>query len=153
MDNVSLTTPALLFPAISLLLLAYTNRFLVLAQLIRDLANKIRPDNQEITERQINNLSHRVKLIIWMQSLGVISFLLCAVTMTLLYMGLTRPGHILFGLSLLCMVGSLLISLKEVTISGMALNIQLEYLHRDTQIIRSPGSEGPITIRGRETGK
>lgn len=135
MDTVNLTTPALLFPAISLLLLAYTNRFLVLAQLIRDLANKMRPENQEVTERQLNNLERRVQLIIWMQSLGVISFLLCTVTMTLLYLGWDRSGHLLFGLSLLCMVGSLLISLREITISGMALNIQLENMHRASRII------------------
>lgn len=139
MDAVSLTTPALLFPAISLLLLAYTNRFLVLAQLIRDLSNKIRPENQEITERQIRNLAHRVQLIIWMQSLGVISFLLCTVTMTLLYLGWERSGHLLFGLSLLSMVGSLLISLKEITISGMALNIQLGHL----QLAQQDGSRPP----------
>lgn len=139
MDAVNLTTPALLFPAISLLLLAYTNRFLVLAQLIRDLSNKMRPENQEITARQIRNLAHRVQLIIWMQSLGVISFLLCAVTMTLLYLGWERSGHALFGLSLLCMVGSLVISLKEITISGMALNIQLENL----KLSQQEGEEPP----------
>lgn len=133
MDAVNLTTPALLFPAISLLLLAYTNRFLVLAQLIRELATKIRPENQEVTERQINNLARRVQLIIWMQSLGVISFLLCAVTMTALYLGWDRSGHLLFGLSLLSMVGSLVISLHEITISGMALNIQLEDMHKATR--------------------
>lgn len=131
MTDVSLTTPALLFPAISLLLLAYTNRFLVLAQLIRELTNKIRPENREITRRQIANLRRRVQLIIWMQGLGVLSFLLCAVTMTFLYLGWEHLGNSLFGLSLLAMVLSLLLSLKEIAISGKALEIQLEDLERN----------------------
>jgi hypothetical protein len=126
MSDVSLSTPALLFPAISLLLLAYTNRFLVLAQLIRELANKINPENCDVTQRQISNLRVRVQLIIWMQGLGVFSFLLCAVTMTLLYLGWDHLGHLVFGLSLLTMVASLMVSLKEIAISGDALKIQLE---------------------------
>lgn len=126
MSDVSLSTPALLFPAISLLLLAYTNRFLVLAQLIRELANKINPENCDVTQRQISNLRVRVQLIIWMQGLGVFSFLLCAVTMTLLYLGWDHLGHFVFGLSLLTMVASLMVSLKEIAISGDALKIQLE---------------------------
>lgn len=130
MTDVSLTTPALLFPAISLLLLAYTNRFLVLAQLIRELANKMRPENREATQRQINNLRLRVQLIIWMQGLGVLSFLLCALSMTLLYLGWEYWGNSLFGLSLLAMVLSLIVSLKEIAISGKALEIQLEDLER-----------------------
>lgn len=126
MSDVNLSTPALLFPAISLLLLAYTNRFLVLAQLIRDLSNKINSDNKDVTHRQISNLRERVQLIIWMQGLGVLSFLLCAVTMTLLYLGWEHLGHWVFGMSLLVMVASLIVSLKEIAISGDALKIQLE---------------------------
>jgi hypothetical protein len=37
MNQLSLTTPALLFSAISLLLLAYTNRFLAYASVVRNL--------------------------------------------------------------------------------------------------------------------
>lgn len=128
MSDVSLSTPALLFPAISLLLLAYTNRFLVLAQLIRDLSNKINSENKDVMHRQISNLRARVHLIIWMQGLGVLSFLLCAVTMTLLYLGWERLGHWIFGMSLLVMVASLIVSLKEIAISGDALKIQLEHM-------------------------
>ncbi len=126
MSDVNLSTPALLFPAISLLLLAYTNRFLVLAQLIRDLANKINSENKDVTHRQISNLRVRVQLIIWMQGLGVLSYLLCAVTMTLLYLGWEHLGHWVFGMSLLVMVASLIVALKEIAISGDALKIQLE---------------------------
>jgi Protein of unknown function (DUF2721). len=44
--EINLTTPALLFPAISLLLLAYTSRFLALAALMRELhvRYKTQPD-------------------------------------------------------------------------------------------------------------
>ena len=93
-----LTTPALLFPAISLLLLAYTNRFLVLGQLIRDLANRINEQNRQVLYPQIDNLRQRVRQIIWMQALGVSSFILCTITMILLYLKQAQAGHLLFGL-------------------------------------------------------
>lgn len=133
-----LTTPALLFPAISLLLLAYTNRFLVLGQLIRDLSTKITPENQERMLRQLEILGRRVRLIIWMQALGVFSFLCCAVTMFMLYLGWKHVAHGLFGFSLLCMVTSLLVSLAEIRISGHALAVQLENLHAGWRVPLSP---------------
>lgn len=123
-----LTTPALLFPAISLLLLAYTNRFLVLGQLIRDLANRINEQNRQVLYPQIDNLRQRVRQIIWMQALGVSSFILCTITMILLYLKQAQAGHLLFGLSLLSMVGSLVFSLNEIRISGRALDVQLSAL-------------------------
>lgn len=65
--HVSLTTPALLFPAISLLLLAYTNRFFALAALIRQLSSGDKPVHQD----QIKNLSQRIRIIRRMQEAGV----------------------------------------------------------------------------------
>ena len=76
-----LTTPALLFPAISLLLLAYTNRFLVLAQLIRELHSSDRDYFQSMVQRQIANLRQRIALIRLMQALGVSSFIVCTLSM------------------------------------------------------------------------
>ncbi|MDO9420521.1 MAG: DUF2721 domain-containing protein [Herminiimonas sp.] len=122
-----LTTPALLFPAISLLLLAYTNRFLVTAQLIRQLHVKYKDDRarDEVT-RQISNLRQRVLLIQRMQAMGVVSFLLCALSMLLVFIELIPIAKVIFGLSIFMLVLSLLVSLHEITISTKAIEIEME---------------------------
>ncbi|AMC99110.1 MULTISPECIES: DUF2721 domain-containing protein [Halomonas] len=122
----TLTTPALLFPAISLLLLAYTNRFLVLAQLIRKLAEEERSLHQDATTRQILLLRRRISLTKRMQVAGVLSFLLCTLSMFALFLSLELLGMILFGASLVTLSVSLVYSLWEVTISTNALNVQLQ---------------------------
>ncbi|MCU5782034.1 hypothetical protein MA04_01334 [Alcanivorax balearicus MACL04] len=126
----SLTTPALLFPAISLLLLAYTNRFLVLAQLIRKLADEEKAQHEEVATRQIELLHKRVVLTQRMQVAGVLSFLLCTLSMFALYLHQEMPGVVLFGASLISLSLSLIFSLWEVLISTNALNVQLETLRR-----------------------
>ena len=123
-----LTTPALLFPAISLLLLAYTNRFLVLAQLIRQLHGQSPQQHQEIVIRQIANLRHRIVLTKAMQGLGVLSFILCSLSMLFLFIELNPLAKLSFGLSLLLLVLSLLVSLYEIMISTKAIEIELEDL-------------------------
>jgi len=122
-----LTTPALLFPAISLLLLAYTNRFLVLAQLIRQLHSQ-RQTKTDMVSRQISNLRTRLTLIKAMQGMGVLSFLLCALSMLLIFLKLTMPAEWIFVASLLLLVLSLLCSLLEIAISTKAIEIELEDL-------------------------
>lgn len=122
-----LTTPALLFPAISLLLLAYTNRFLVLAQLIRQLHNQ-RQTKTEMVIRQISNLRNRLTLIKAMQGLGVLSFLLCALSMLLIFLKLIIAAEWIFAISLGLLVLSLLCSLLEIAISTRAIEIELEDL-------------------------
>lgn len=122
-----LTTPALLFPAISLLLLAYTNRFLVLAQLIRQLHGN-REVVSDMVMRQIHNLRHRLFLIKAMQGLGVLSFLLCALSMFLIFLKQNFPAEIMFGVSIALLFLSLLCSLLEIMISTKAIEIELEDL-------------------------
>ncbi|MFC3282459.1 DUF2721 domain-containing protein [Litchfieldella rifensis] len=122
----TLTTPALLFPAISLLLLAYTNRFLTLAQLIRKLADQERSNHHDVTTRQILLLRKRITLTKRMQVAGVLSFLLCTLSMFALFLSLELFGMILFGTSLISLSISLVFSLWEVMISTNALNVQLQ---------------------------
>ncbi|NJM93746.1 MAG: DUF2721 domain-containing protein [Cytophagales bacterium] len=123
--NIDLTTPALLFPAISLLLLAYTNRFLTLASLIRSLHDKYlaTPDEQIIV--QIKNLKLRVTLIKQMQAAGIASLFLCVLCMFILFWGKVFLGQLVFGASLVLMMVSLALSFREIQISINALNIQL----------------------------
>ena len=121
-----LTTPALLFPAISLLLLAYTNRFLVLAQLIRKLKEMDTEEDHALIERQLSALRKRIVLTKRMQAFGVLSFLLCTVSMFLLFLELESPGVIAFGISLVLLSLSLVYSLWEIQISTNAINVELE---------------------------
>ncbi|MGF2736241.1 DUF2721 domain-containing protein [Marinobacter sp. DUT-1] len=120
-----LTTPALLFPAISLLLLAYTNRFLVLAQLIRQLKQMDSEDDHALIARQIGMLRKRIVLTKRMQTFGVLSFFLCTVSMFLLFLGSEMPGIVAFGTSLVLLSLSLLYSLYEIQISTNAINVEL----------------------------
>ncbi|MGK7932951.1 MAG: DUF2721 domain-containing protein [Microcystaceae cyanobacterium] len=137
MDTIALTTPALLFPAISLLLLAYTNRFLVIAQLIRELHQQHMQTYSEITRRQIFNLRKRVKLIKWMQIFGVLGFFLCTISMLSLFLNKKDLGAIAFAISLGSMGISLLLSLYEVSISINALNIALSDMEKERQTFKS----------------
>jgi hypothetical protein len=123
--NFTLTTPALLFPAISLLLLAYTNRFLSLANLVRNLYDRYRKEPQEKLLIQIHNLNVRIKIIRSMQLLGVLSFFLCVFTMGLLFFEFTLFGEIAFAVSLLLLLLSLALSARELWISADALEVQL----------------------------
>lgn len=122
----TLTTPALLFPAISLLLLAYTNRYLTLAGLIRDLCDRKNSKSDTLILGQIKNLRKRIYLIRNMQLFGVVSFFLCVVTMLLLFLQLGLPGEITFTLSLASLLISLALSIREISISIGALEIQLD---------------------------
>ncbi|MGB3464311.1 MAG: DUF2721 domain-containing protein [Cyclobacteriaceae bacterium] len=123
---ISLTTPALLFPAISLLLLAYTNRFLSIATLIRQLhAKYLENPEKGVVYGQIANLRQRLQLIRLMQVTGVLSFFLCVVSMILIFQELELAGGYIFGLSLILLLFSLGILLKELFISTKALELEL----------------------------
>lgn len=128
--EMTLTTPALLFPAISLLLLAYTNRFLTLASLIRELHRnyKTTPEERDIITAQLSNLRYRVKVIRNMQIYGVMSFFSCVVSMFALFLRQARVGEWVFALSLVLLMISLALSLREVQISVDALNYRLSDL-------------------------
>jgi len=123
--EITLTTPALLFPAISLLLLAYTNRFLAIASLIRNLYSKYQKDPDRVLAAQIKNLRLRVLLIRNMQVMGVTSLLLCVVCMFVLFAGKILIGKWIFAISLTLLILSLALSIVEIQISVKALNIQL----------------------------
>ncbi len=124
----NLGTPALLFPALSLLLLAYTNRFLTLADLIRKLHDQLKSGGPGQLIAQIRNLQKRIRLIKSMQIFGVLSLLLCVITMFLVFFGAVFASELLFAMSLISMIISLTQSLRELSISVDALSVQLEDL-------------------------
>ncbi len=124
--DMTITTPSLLFPAISLLMLAYTNRFVTLAGVIRQLSNLENASSRDIVIRQIENLRLRMSVIRLMQAFGVLSFVFCTLSMFALLLQLTLAGTYLFAASLILLVISLLFSFYEVNISNNAINIELE---------------------------
>ena len=124
--DISINTPALLFPAISLIMLAHTNRFLALSSVIRNLYEKYeKGERQDILYGQIKNLRYRLKLIKNMQALGVVSFISCIVTMYFIYIDKMTLSHFFFAFSLISFVASLFVSLLEIQKSSKALELQL----------------------------
>ena len=124
--EITINKPALLFPAISLLMLAYTNRFLALASLIRNLhSNYKNHTDKEGVLKQIKNLRLRLKLIRQMQLFGVLSLFLCVLSMFFVYERFNFWANFLFAFSLIAMLVSLFLSLYEIQISTRALEIEL----------------------------
>jgi len=128
--SLDITTPALLFPAITLLLLAYTNRFVALATLARGLRKRYKESSEVSTTvlGQIKNLKARLLLIRNMQAFGIASFISCVSSMVLMYLGRQLLADYIFGLSLFLLLGSLILSFVETQISTRAINIELSDL-------------------------
>jgi len=126
-----LTTPALLFSTISLLLLAYTNRFLGLASIIRKLHSDHKESPSQVFVQEIDNLSRRIRLIRDMQTLGVLSILMCTICMGTLFVGFIEFGKLIFGASLVLMCLSLVLSLIEIRMSVGALDVHLRDMRND----------------------
>jgi hypothetical protein len=126
MPEININTPALLFPAISLLMLAYTNRFFAIASRVRSLHDEyMKETKKEIIFRQIKNLRKRLNMIRYMQVLGVVSFLLCMICMYCIFRGAKEAANIIFAASLMSLIGSLIISLAEIFISTRAVELEL----------------------------
>lgn len=128
MEEFSLVTPTLLFSAVSLIMLAYTNRFLSYAQLVRNLKDKYVKDKSEVTAAQIANLRKRLNLTRSMQILGISSLFCCVVSMFFCFISLRITAIIIFGIALLLLISSLGLSIREVVISTRALEIHLNDL-------------------------
>ncbi len=128
--TIDITTPALLFPAISLLLLAYINRFLAVAQVIRALAGRLAESEDLDVRRQVNNLRLRIRLIKWMQGAGIVGILLCMVSMVCLFVDQEYGAHFAFVVSLALMIFSLCLSFWKTLLSGETLKYELHRCER-----------------------
>ena len=121
MEELTLITPTFLFSAISLIFLAYTNRFLAYTSLVRNLKEKYLADKSNVTKAQIENLKKRLNLTRLMQMFGVASLLLCVITMLLIYIGSQTVAAIIFGIALLFLIISLALSVWEINISSNSI--------------------------------
>jgi hypothetical protein len=131
MTPLTISTPALLFPAVSLLFLAYTNRFLHLAALVRQLHRDWTERQDDCLRAQIDNMRKRLALIRWMQLLGAVSILHCVVAMVAVMLEAEPAGWIAFLAALLFMGGSLVCLILEIACSGGALKILLDRVERN----------------------
>ncbi|HEX8277360.1 MAG TPA: DUF2721 domain-containing protein [Segetibacter sp.] len=124
--DITINTPALFFPAISLVMLAYTNRFLALASVVRNLHTQyVEGDKKGKILEQIKNLKYRLKLVKNMQAFGVLSFLSCIFSMYFIYINQMLWANIMFGLAMLVFIVSLIMSLIEIQLSTKALELEL----------------------------
>lgn len=122
----TLQTPTLLFSAISLLMLAYTNRFVVIANLIRELYTLHTNNPSDITFAQLVNLRKRMRIIRNMQVFGGLSFFFSVLSLLLILLEQSRFAQTMFAFSVVLLLVSLVLLLMELQISVNALNIQLK---------------------------
>lgn len=130
MEPISLTTPALLFSAISLILLAMTNRFIAYSSVVRNLHDKYIQNNDNYILDQIKNLRKRLYLTRTMQIFGIVSLLLCVFTMLLIYVGMNDIATYLFGLALIFLILSFALLIAEIQISVVALELHLRDIEK-----------------------
>jgi hypothetical protein len=126
MIDLSINIPALLFPAITLLMLAYTNRFLSLASLVRKLHSEyIQGGREKNILNQIKNIRSRLNLIRYMQGFGILSFFCCVLCMYVIFRGMMELAHVIFALSLIFLLTSIVLSLIEINKSTKAIELEL----------------------------
>lgn len=123
--EITLTTPALLFPTISLLLVAFTNRFNTIAGRIRILNVQYKKNPDNILQSQIENLRKRLYIIKNMQAFGVASLFMCVLCLFILFAGLILIGKLIFSISLVLMLISLGLSFQEIIVSVEAMDMEL----------------------------
>ncbi len=127
--TLSITDPAFLFPGISLLFLAYTNRYLALANIVRALNSHVHEQDSANLSKQIESLHLRIVLIKYMQALGVLAFMFCVLSMLAVMIEKQQASIVLFIGSLSCMLISLILSLAEILKSGQSLKLELDRTH------------------------
>lgn len=123
--DINITTPALLFPAITLLMLAHTNRFLALSALVRQFRTIYDENPEEKVYKQIKNFRIRLNILKYTQFVSVLSFLFCVMCMFLFFLRKILAADIVFAISLLLMMASLILSLWEIYLSVDALKVEL----------------------------
>jgi hypothetical protein len=149
--ELTISTPALLFSTVSLLMIAFTNRFLAISSLIRDLHDKFRNTPDKVLVEQIKTLHKRLRLIRTIQVMAVLSLLFSAVCMFVIYGGSQLLARYLFGGALLLQIWALLLSVWEISISINALQIELSDMEKELELGRSRFDLFTLRSRGGST--
>lgn len=131
--EITLTTPSLLFPAISLLLLAYTNRYIAIANVIRNMSRDYRSgNNQSNLVFQMKLLHKRIEIVRRMQATGIGSLILASLSMFLIFADQQYAGKVVFGASLGVLIISMMMSFYETTLSNKALTYEIDNILRQS---------------------
>lgn len=130
LQSLDLTTPSILFSAVSLILLAYTNRFLAYAQVVRHLKEEFDENHTELANLQLANLTKRLYLARSMQVFGVTSLFLCVLCTLFIFVGLQAIAMVTFLLALIALTISLAISIREILISVKAVEYHLHAINK-----------------------
>ena len=131
MEELAISTPALLFSIISLLMIAFTNRFMSMASLIRDLHEKFQKNPDKTILIQIINLRKRISMIRNMQIIAISSLLISILCMFFIFLGLDLIAKWLFVVGLVGLSVSLIISAFEITISTEALDAEISDMEEE----------------------
>ncbi len=123
--ELTISTPAILFSTVSLMMIAFTNRYLAIASLIRELHDKFRISPDENYVAQIKHLHRRVHIIRNIQFIIVSSLLLSAISMLFIYLHYQYVAQVLFFIALLLQIAALSLSIWEISLSIHALKIEL----------------------------
>lgn len=123
--ELTMTTPAIFFPAISLLLLAYSNRFLAIGSRVRSLYASYKTSGEKAVYLEIESLKKRIVLIRYMQLLGIGAFFCCVLCIFLMFAGWETLAKGVFGVSMILLMASLVLSACEIHTSIHALSIHL----------------------------
>ncbi len=120
-----ISTPALVFPALSVLMLAYTNRFIAISKRVRALhAEHQRKPSANLLE-QIKLLRKRMLYIRNMQIGALTGFSSNILSIAFIFFGLDQVALIFFGLGLILVFVSLIICIVEIYLSVHAMRILL----------------------------
>ena len=111
-------------------MMAHTNRFLALANLIRSQISLYESTKDEKLLPQIKNFKIRLKVIKNSQIAAILSFLLCVISMFCIFISQILIAKVAFGLSLVFLFVSLLLSLNELLLSVGALNVEMERIEK-----------------------
>ena len=129
-----LTTSALLFPAIPLLMITFGTRFTVVSELIRKIHDEYAADidlDDVRAKRMLGEIS-ALKKRLWMiqinQTLSSLSFFFNLLPMFALYMGNQNLAKTIFGIALALLMLAVVLFIIEISIAVRSLNLQLSDL-------------------------
>lgn len=119
MEPLAISTPALLFPAITILILTYSNRFSTLSNKIREFIRKGEDAAQIAVFRR--RVGYVRRMLLW----GILGLAASALSMLALVFKCTNTGVGLFVLADLSIVISLIYAILDVSISTNALELEV----------------------------
>lgn len=137
--EIGITTPALLFSTVSLLYIGYTNRFMSIANLVRLLKDKFLETHDAALLKQITNLRQRIILIRNMQLLGIAALIVSVFSIIAMYSRYQSTGELLFFISLILLILSMVAAVREIFISVDALNIELSNIEELKEELEEKG--------------